>query len=445
MKKLTGPILGRRAALMMTAGFVPLALAGCGDDKKVNIIGKQVPVLPVNAPLVPAVDAPPVSVPAAVTLQDWPQYMGNTSHAPGNVAGPASMTHAWRSGIGEGGGYRQPLQASPILAAGKVFTMDANGNVSAYSASSGAQIWRTYTRPKHATVLNIGGGIGYNTGVLYASTGYSEILAIDPASGKINWRQPLDFPARSAPTIGAGLVAVICQNDLLLTFDANSGAPGWRFLGQITPATASVAVIGAPAIAAGIVVAGFSSGTLAALDANSGTPVWEQSFAGSYGGAGTVSFVDVAAAPIIANGVVYAIGLGGSMQAIDLRSGAKVWERSAAGNQPVYAAGDFIFVLDNGQKLAAIHADDGLVTWSVQMPNFKNMKKKKNPITWAGPMMLNGLLVLTSDHGEVAMIDPADGSIKSTAKIDGPADLPPIAAGGMLLQLTRNATLTAYS
>jgi outer membrane protein assembly factor BamB len=294
-------------------------------------------------------------------------------------------------------------------------------------------------------VLNIGGGVAYSAGTVYASTGYSELLAIDPASGKINWRQPLDFPARSAPSVGAGLVAVTCQNDLLLTFDAGSGAPGWRFLGQVTPAAATVAVIGAPAIEAGIVVAGFSSGTLAALDANSGTPIWEQSFAASFGGSATVSFADVAAAPVIAHGVVYAIGLGGSIQAIDLRSGAKVWERTAAGNQPIYAAGDFIFVLDANQKLAAIHADDGLVTWAVQIPNFKNMKKKKNPLVWAGPMMLNGLLVLTNDHGEIAMIDPADGSIKSTAKIDGPADLPPIAAAGLLLQLTRNATLTAYS
>jgi outer membrane protein assembly factor BamB len=436
-------VLGRRAMLMMTAAMAPLALAGCDDTKKVKIAGLQVPVLPVTAPLEPAVDAPAVKIPAATALADWPQYMANTEHAPGNAAGPAGMTQSWRADIGEAGGYRQPLQASPVLAEGKVFTMDANGNVSAFSANGGARLWRTYTRPKHTTVINIGGGIGYDSGILYASTGYSELLAIDPASGKINWRQTLDFAPRSAPSIGDGLVAVICQNDLLLTFDAKSGAPGWRFLGQVTPAAASAAVIGAPAIAAGIVVAGFSSGTLAALNANSGTPVWEQSFAASY--AGTVSFSDITAAPVIANGVVYAIGLGGSMQAIDLRSGAKVWERSAAGSQPIYAAGGFVFVLDANQKLAAIHADDGLVTWAVQIPNFKNMKKKKNPIVWAGPMMLNGLLVLTSDHGDIAMVDPADGSIKSTAKIDGPADLPPIAAGGLLLQLTRNATLTAYS
>ena len=36
------------------------------------------------------------------------------------------------------------------------------------------------------------------------------------------------------------------------------------------------------------------------------------------------------------------------------------------------------------------------------------------------------------------------GKINSIAKLSGPADITPIAAGGMLLQLTRDATLTAY-
>lgn len=445
MDKILGRNLGRRTAMLMPVALAPLALAGCDDTPKVKVVGLQEPVLPVVAPMDPAVDAPAVSIPAAVALADWPQYMADPKHAPGNIAGPAGFTRTWRASIGEGGGYRQPLQASPVIAEGKVFTMDANGNVSAFSASSGTRIWHLYTRPKHTTVLNIGGGIGYSNGTLYASTGYSELLSLDPASGKVNWRQKLDFSARSAPSIGAGLVAVSCQNDLLLTFDPATGAPGWRFLGQITPNAASVAVIGAPAIDSGIVVAGFSSGTLAALDANSGTPVWEQSFAASFGAAGAVSFADVAAAPVIAGGVVYAIGLGGTVQAIDLRSGAKVWERSAAGNQPLCAAGGFVFVLDQTQKLAAIHADDGLVSWAVQIPNFKNMKHKKNPIIWAGPIMVNGMLVLSNDHGQIAMVDPADGSIKSTANLEAAADMPPIAAAGLLLQLTRDATLAAYS
>jgi outer membrane protein assembly factor BamB len=333
-----------------------------------------------------------------------------------------------------------------VVAGGRVFTMDANGVVAAFSATSGNQLWRRPTRPKHVTEQNLGGGIGWDSGVVYAGTGYSELLAIDAGNGAILWRQELDFPARSAPTIAGGVVAVVTQNDLLLTFDPASGTPGWRFSGQVTSITTSVAVTGAPAYDSGILVAGFSSGTLAALDANSGTPVWEQSMASTYGQASPLDFSDVVAPPVIADGVVYAVGLGQTALAIDLHSGAKVWEHDVSGTQAICVAGGFAYLLDTSQTLAAIHADDGLVSWSLQLPMFRNMKKKKGARAFNGPIMVNGQLLFTTSLGEVQFVDPAAGALGPLHKITGgPADLAPIVVDGAMLLLTRNAQLTAYS
>jgi outer membrane protein assembly factor BamB len=441
MKKL---LLRRRAALTMAPAA--LALASCGDDDgKAKFTGTPVPVLPQINVLTTSAAAPPVTLPAPAALAQWPQTLAGPAHAPGNIAGPTGLTQSWRASAGAAGEYSRPLQASPIIAAGRVFTMDANGNIAAFATGSGAEQWRCYTRPKHNSEQNLSGGIAYANGTIYASTGYAELLSIDAGSGKINWRQPLDLPARSAPTIAGNLVAVIEQNDILVTFDAATGTPGWRFVGDVQSVVTSVAVSGPPAFDSGIIVVGFASGTLAALDAASGTPVWEQSFASSFGQASPLDFSDIIAPPVIADGVVYAVGLGQTMQAIDLRSGNNVWTKQVAGAQPLYAAGGFIFVLDNNQILAAIHADDGLVSWTMPMPAYKNSKKKKNPIAWAGPVMINSMLVLTSDHGDIAFVDPAGGQIASTAKLDGPADMAPIAAGGILAVLTRNAALTAYT
>jgi outer membrane protein assembly factor BamB len=101
-------------------------------------------------------------------------------------------------------------------------------------------------------------------------------------------------------------------------------------------------------------------------------------------------------------------------------------------------------VLDNAQMLAAIHADDGLVSWALQLPQFHKPKKKKKPLIWAGPVMVAGTLLFTSNYGDIAFVDPVAGTLKSTAKLKAPADLAPIAAAGLLVQLTRDATLTAY-
>ncbi len=434
-------MMRRRSAVTLSLGL----LASCATPK-VKIPGHMIPVMPDVSGLETAVDAPDVTVPQAVPLDSWPQPLANPAHAPGNVAGPVHYAQRWTAGIGMAGGYRQPLQASPIIAGNMVFAMDANAEIVAVSATDGSRVWHRTTRPKHHTEQNIGGGIAFDQGKIYASTGFGELLALDAGSGKILWRQTMDMPTRTAPIIAGGLVAVIIQNDILLTFDANTGAPGWRFTGSLAAggSNTAFAVTGAPAYAQGIVVAGFASGTLAALDANSGTPIWEQSFAASLGGGSSLDFNDIVAAPVIANGVVYAIGLGNTVMAVDLHSGAKVWVHAASGTEAFCMVGGFAYLLDKNQKLFAIHADDGLVSWSLDMPAFHNMKTKKGAIYWSGPVMIDGALVLTSSEGALALVDPVEGKLKGTKKLGAPADMTPIAAGGIMVQLTRDAKLIAY-
>lgn len=439
-------MMRRRAATASLLSFG--LLTACTTHKKPPIIGEQIPVLPGGDDMKIAAKPPAVSLPPAAALAEWPQPLANAAHAPGNVSAPLNFQAQWRADIGTPGGVRQPLAASPVIAAGKVFTMDADAVIRAFSLAEGKLLWHAYTRPKHASEQNLGGGIAHGGGKLYASTGYAELRAYDPGSGTLLWQQPLDLPARSAPLVADKLVAVLLQNDLLLTFDAATGTPGWRFDGsgaQFSGTAAAVA--GPPAFADGIIAAGFSNGLLAGIDANSGTPIWEQSLAASFGQAGQFALSDIVASPVIAGGVVYAINAGNTMMAVDLHSGAKVWTHSASGRQPLCLAGGFAFVLDNAQTLYAVHADDGLVSWALPLPLYAKPKKKQDPISWAGPLLVNGQLLLVSDHGSAALVDPVAGALRNVVKLRGGAvaDMAPIAAGGLLLQLTRDAKLTAYA
>ena len=108
-------------------------------------------------------------------------------------------------------------------------------------------------------------------------------------------------------------------------------------------------------------------------------------------------------------------------------------------------AGGFAFLLDKTQTLSAIHADDGLVSWSLQMPQYRNMKKKKQPLLWTGPIMVNGHAGADQRfrRDRVRRRGCRAGSSPSR-NCPAPPICTPIAAGGMLLQLTRDATLTAY-
>ncbi len=152
---MTKYMMRRRTALTtLSLGL----LASCSTPKP-KIAGLQIPVLPDTGALAVAVDAPSVSLPPAQALASWPQPLANAAHAPGNVAGPSGLSVHWTASVGMGGGFRQPLMASPIMAQGMVFALDANATVSAFSAADGSRLWHASTRPPHATEQNIGGGI----------------------------------------------------------------------------------------------------------------------------------------------------------------------------------------------------------------------------------------------------------------------------------------------
>ncbi len=92
-------------------------------------------------------------------------------------------------------------------------------------------------------------------------------------------------------------------------------------------------------------VAGFGSGDLVALRAESGSLAWSDSLAAARGRNSLADISAIRALPVIADGVVYAVGLGGLLLAIDLRSGRRLWEREAAGQNTPWVAGEWMFVV----------------------------------------------------------------------------------------------------
>ena len=80
-------MMRRRTATTLMLGL----LASCSTPKA-KIIGKQIPVLPETGGLEIAQDAPQVSVPAPVALDNWPQLLANAAHLPANLGRQAVDT-----------------------------------------------------------------------------------------------------------------------------------------------------------------------------------------------------------------------------------------------------------------------------------------------------------------------------------------------------------------
>ena len=162
--------LSRRAALAL-----PLALAGCGfigGDETPPLPGKRIDVMASSSAL--AADptlTEAVTVPAAVPGLEWPQQGGNAAHDPGISALPPQLAQLWRADFGSGTAYRQRIPCPPVVAGGTVFTMGADGTVSAFDIHNGASFWSASIRPRHSRSLNVGGGISFADGHVFAATG----------------------------------------------------------------------------------------------------------------------------------------------------------------------------------------------------------------------------------------------------------------------------------
>ena len=378
-------VVARRGVLL-----APFALSGCSlfddwfGDKKAALPGKRESVFTDRRGLVVDDGAPKVILPPAVQNAAWPQAAGNPAHLMGHLAASDQLTEAWRASVGAGGGYRQILMAQPVVLNGIVFSMDSSAEVSAFTLADGKRLWRVDTKPKdNEDDTNVGGGLGADGSTLYAVNGLAQLVALDIDSGKEKWRVDLGMPGRSAPMIADGRVFVITIDDRLFAYTAADGRQLWTHQAA-TPVTAMLGRP-APAYYRGLVVAGFGSGELACLRADSGSIVWTDGLGASQGRATVADFLSIRGAPVIVNGLVYAISMGGLLICNDVPSGRRVWERQVAGEDTLYVAGDWMFVVSAQQEIAAVNINDGRISWITQLPRWEDPDKRKQTLTWYGP------------------------------------------------------------
>ncbi len=445
-----------RSALIL--GVAAFALSGCsvfggGGSKKPKtaIIGERIAILTSES----GVEADPtlagisILLPDAVTNTEWAQSGGNASKTMEHVALPATLSQAWSSKI-SGTTKTVRLAASPVVAEGKIFVVDAFAQLTAFNAATGAKLWSAQVGAgtdsasslKRDRASLFGGGVSYDSGRLYATNGLGDVAAFEAADGKQLWKVRPGGPLRGSPTIAIGNALVMSQDNQIFALNLTDGSIVWTESASLE--LSGVFGVGAPAVAQGTVVAGFSSGELNAYRYENGRSLWSDALSRTSISTSVSSLSDVDASPVVDRGRVFAIGKGGRMISMDLLTGQRLWEINVAGISTPWVVGEWLFVVDDGGRLLCIARATGKVRWLTQLPNYKNVKKKKTPISWTGPVLAGNRLVLASSLGQMVSVSPSDGTIQSETKLGGAALLPPIVANKMLYILTNEGRLTAW-
>jgi outer membrane protein assembly factor BamB len=441
---MSGTKLTRRTALL-----APLALAGCDTiegwfaTKKDPLPGKRERLDAARRGFNADPTAPGVTLPPAVSDNAWPQAGGNPTHLMGHLNFGNAVKQAWSADIGEGGGYRRKILAQPVVVDGVVYTMDSDAVITAFNLNAGTKLWRTQTVNEDLDSSNVGGGLCWEGGTLFAVNGVSEVLALDPAKGAIRWRHDLDVPARSAPTVAEGRIFLTTIDSKVVALSRDDGHQLWAY--QATQVATSILGSPAPAYAQGIVVAGFGSGEIAAVRAESGAIIWTDGLGIVEGKASLVDFLAIRGEPVIYNGQVYVTGLGGLTIAADLLTGRRVWERRAASGNTPYIAGDWMYMITTDQEIGAVNVNDARISWVADLPRWVNPEKKKDTITWYGPVLAGGRLIVLGTSNLMLSLNPMNGETLGSQDLsDSPAPFSPVIVDGTMLVVTDDGKLTAW-
>ena len=273
--------LGASCAVLVCA----LALAGCADslagmslpsmpklddinpfaEKPVPLPGKRVSVIQQeNVATNLAVADKPVALPPPHLNDSWTQPGGVANNAPGHLALGGAVKNAWSANAGRGSSFFGKLTGSPIVYDGKVYTLDAAGKISAFSASGGAAVWQASVTPAGENDKEgFGGGLAADGGRIYAGTGYGFVVALDARSGDKLWEKFVGAPVRTSPTAAAERVFVLTKEGQVYCLSGSDGTELWQFRGM--GERASLLSNTSPAVDGDVVVVPYPSGDLVAF------------------------------------------------------------------------------------------------------------------------------------------------------------------------------------
>lgn len=454
--QVAGMKFGRMGGRLVTGMGVLALLAACGQ-REVILSGERFPVradleasIPVEGQPAPTAPAAPENQSVAISLGaqtggDWTHRGGNARHLMPHAALSATPQRVWSANIGQGSSRKNRIAAAPIVADGRVFTMDAGTTVTATSTGGGS-LWSTdLTASFDKGGGQSSGGLAAAGGRLYATTGYGELVALDAASGAVVWRQRVDAPISGAPATDGNAVYVSGRDGSAWAVDAASGKVIWQVVG--TPGKTAYVGTAAPTIGDRAVIFPSSAGDLmAVLKIGGGTKVWQASLAGKRLGRAYALTSDVTGDAVIAGKTLFAGSGSGRTVAMSASSGERIWSAGEGALGPVAVAGGSLFLVNDEAKLVRLNAETGEVIWAVDMPYFTNdkIKRRKGIYAHYGPVLAGGRVMVVSSDGLLRAFDPTNGSLTYTAEIPGGAAAQPAVAGGTLYVVGGNGQLHAF-
>jgi len=429
-----------------------LVISACGE-KDTYLAGEREDVRSVlqNAdPAAPIDDGPavntsqPIALGATSNNASWTQGIGTAKYRVSHPALGSAPQLAWSAKIGAGDSRKLRITADPVVAQGRVFTLDSGALVTATS-TSGATLWsRDLTPVNDKQGQGSGGGLAVEGDTLYVSIGFGVLAALNAADGAVRWTQKLEASGTGTPTVFGDIVYFTAGDDTGWALRKSDGKVEW----QIGASTSLQNVLGAPApaLTSQYAIFAFGSGEVQGVFRQGGQSRWNGAVVGRRPGRAGSFVSDVTSPPVVSGNRVFVGNNSGRLAALEVSSGQRLWTARDGAIGPVWPAGGSIFALTDLNELVRLDAADGNRIWGVPLPNFTKDRQKRQATVFShyGPIIAGGRVIVASDDGLLRSYDPTDGGLIGTTEIPGGATTAPVVADGTLYVVSAKGQLHAF-
>ena len=386
----------------------------------------------------------PITLPGQTSNADWTNRPNAPRYRTDNAALSARPQLVWSANIGAGDGKRQRITADPVVAQGRVFTLDAGATVTA-TATTGGTLWsRDLTPSGDRSDQATGGGIALSDGVLYVSTSFGLLTALDAATGEVRWQQKLEATGSGTPAVQGDLVYLVSGGDTAWAIETATGRVRW----QTSTATDQSNVLGgaAPVVSDQFAIFAFGNGEVQATFRQGGLRVWNSIVSGQRRFSALSRVADITGDPVLSGDTLYVGTHSGRIVALDLANGERRWTAQDGAISPVWVTGGSVFAISDRNELLRLDARDGSRIWGVKLPNYTETRPrlKVEVVAHYGPIMAGGQLVVASNDGQLRFFDPVSGAQTHAVMVPGGATSSPVVAQGTLFVVGARGQLHAF-
>jgi outer membrane protein assembly factor BamB len=387
----------------------------------------------------PALNLPPEKLNA-----EWTHRGGNAQHNPGHPLLGEKLELIWKAPIGQGNTRRHQIASSPVVEAGRIFTLDSRSLITALDVD-GRIIWQKDVGDKFEGRDDAsGGGLAVKDGQLFVTTGFGTVQSLSSETGDILWSQDLASYGGASPTVFEDLLYISARSGSAWAIETKTGRIKW----QVSGPSSRSSFVGGPGAAVNDKYAlfPFGSGDVFAVFRKGGLPSWNSVLSGVRLGRSAGYVQDVTGQPVIDSELVYLSNSAGRMAALDLKTGQRKWTSNQGSQGDILTAGESVFFVSDENKLIRISKLDGGISWSNQLPHFtkKSLKRRTDIFVHYGPILAGGRLILASSDGILREFDPVDGTLVSSSRLSYGAASSPVVVKETLYLLNTDGALLAF-